>query len=92
MGIGAGRKEGLAGSPSGSGQVLSIHHDPCYHILLNWSSTIIVLVFSELAFCSKDSAKRRKQRGRAHCVSVQGFKNYGMRSAMVADRAGEVNS
>ena len=30
--------------------------------------------------CSKDFARRRKQRGRPHCMSVQWFKSHGLRA------------
>src|SRR6266404_2641795 len=42
--------------------------------------------------CSNDFARRRKQRGRAHCVWVQWFRNYGTRRASAASRPGEAKS
>jgi hypothetical protein len=54
---------GLAWSARGSGPVLSIHHNPCYHKLNDMSSDIIVLVFSELAQWFERFCKVKKTKG-----------------------------
>jgi hypothetical protein len=51
--------------------VSSINHDPCYHELQYWSTIIVVQYLADDDICSKDFVKRRKQRGRAHCVPGQ---------------------
>jgi hypothetical protein len=61
--------------------VSSIMHDPCYHELKYLSTTIIVQYLEKRRICSKDFVKRRKQRGRVHCVPAQWFKSCGMRKA-----------
>ena len=49
---------------TGLAEVRSRNHDSCYHKLLYVSTTILVQFQKNQGICSKDFAKRRKQRGR----------------------------
>jgi hypothetical protein len=56
---------------TGLAELRSINHDTCYHELQYMSTTIIVQYLKKWAICSKDFVKRRKQRGRVHCLAAQ---------------------
>src|SRR5258708_3411874 len=70
-----------AGNARRSAGLLWINHDPWYHELYYMSNIIIVLECAIWTIYSKDFVRRRKQRSRAHCVSMQWFRGYGMRGA-----------
>ena len=51
---------------TGLAEVRSRNHDSRYHRLFYLSTTILVQFQKSQGICSKDFARRRKQRGRAH--------------------------
>ncbi len=61
--------------------------------MLAWITSFVKYYYSTSIYrndiiCSKDFAKRRKQRGRAHCASLQWLRSYGMRRASAASQPG----
>jgi len=63
-------------------------HDSRYHVLCYLSNTNKVFILSMLPRRSNGRVRERKQRGRAHCVALQGFKSYRMRREGAASRTG----